>query len=123
MHTYFVVVHHSGMTLKYLQNHPSAERMDVIHLKKGDQLEITNEGFYVYGLGWLILTVINGQTKIFVVYNDLEKHIQQKFILNSADLEIKLSLWRDQIDQSLKERNVEWFKFISRKLTSLKSVG
>lgn len=124
MNSFYLVVHHKGIELNYFDKICDRnDRMFKICLKQGDRLEVTNEGFYVRGYGWFILSVINQYRCVYVSYIDIENSIQNKSILNLADLEFKVSLWRGQIDEALRIRNEDWFKFISRKLTSLKAIG
>ncbi|WP_240376715.1 IDEAL domain-containing protein [Bacillus piscicola] len=117
MHSYFTVVHPSPTDIHYVKN----EQERVFSLKRGDQLQITDQGFYIEGKGWFISTIINGAVRVFVSFHDIENCLERRIMMNAADMEMKRSVWNEQIDQALEEKNKEWFRFIARKLASLKS--
>lgn len=119
LHSYFSVVHPSSMEFRYAQNN----RIKKGTFRHGDTLHITNHGFQLKGSGWFIRTYINETVPLFIAFEDIDRATEKKMLMNAADMEMKATMWRKQLDQALSEQNKEWFTFISRKLSSLQSVS
>lgn len=102
----YIVLHENCPPLECLYYGNKFEKLviGVEKVSRGDHLQITNCGKYIVKKGWFILTYINGKNH-FVLLRDLESTISNRFIKPLIDVELEKMILKNQIDQSLKERN------------------
>ncbi|HZH58243.1 MAG TPA: hypothetical protein VEY70_01410 [Metabacillus sp.] len=80
---------------------PDGEHEDVLTIKRGDFLEVTNERTYVLDQGWYNRVCLNSDKQFYMALEDLENYFIKGRIFSLMDLELHINHLKYQVDQSL----------------------
>lgn len=87
-----------------------------LQLHYGDLLSISDQGKFVFGMGWFIFITINQSKNEFVFMPDLELAIHSNKVQSCIDIMLDNSIITFYLDKSLAHRNKELFLSFSNKL-------
>lgn len=107
----------SGIKVKCLYYGSKLENMvsAIQVLNYGDKLLITDEGKYVFGIGWFIQIIVNEEEKNFVLVKELEEAIMSQNLQSIIDLLLEYTILSFQLDRALEFRQEELFLSILKK--------
>ncbi|MCV9886752.1 hypothetical protein [Metabacillus halosaccharovorans] len=107
MHHYFIVNQQFQHFVECFC--PDGEHEDMLTIKRGELLEVTNERTYVYDQGWYNMVILNSDKYIYMALDDLEKYFIKGYIYSLMDLELHINHLKFQVDQSLGNGNEDTF--------------
>jgi len=88
---------------------PDGEHEDMLTIKRGDFLEVTNERTYVLDQGWYNMVYLNSDKQFYMALEDLEKYFINGHIFSLMDLELHINHLKYQVDQSLGHGDENFF--------------
>ncbi|KAA0548141.1 hypothetical protein FZW96_10465 [Bacillus sp. BGMRC 2118] len=85
----------------------------------GDSFCIGEDCKYIPHIGWFILIKLNNQEELFVSFEAIEKGITTGVIVDLLELHLEMGILRNQIEQTLEDRERERFYIIAPKFNGI----